>query len=37
MTPEREQRQNNRRTAWVLGAIAFAFFVGFMLKHVMLK
>jgi hypothetical protein len=37
MTPGREQRQNNRRTAWVLGSIALAFFIGIMLKYVMLK
>ncbi len=37
MTPEREQRRNNRRTALVLGSIALAFFVGIMLKYVMLK
>jgi hypothetical protein len=37
MTPERERRRNNRRTAWVLGSIALAFFVGIMLKYVMLK
>src|SRR6266849_9800154 len=37
MTPEREQRRNNRRTALVLGSIALAFFLGIMLKYVMLK
>ncbi|HTF14864.1 MAG TPA: cytochrome oxidase small assembly protein [Burkholderiales bacterium] len=37
MTPERERRRNNRRTAWVLGSIALAFFLGIMLKYVMLK
>jgi hypothetical protein len=37
MTSGREQRQNNRRTAWVLGSIALAFFIGIMLKYVMLK
>jgi hypothetical protein len=37
MTQEREQRQKNRRTAWVLGSIALAFFLGVMLKYVMLK
>jgi len=37
MTPEREQRRSNRRTAWVLGSIALAFFLGIMLKYVMLK
>ena len=37
MTPEREQRRNNRWTALVLGSIALAFFVGIMLKYFMLK
>ncbi len=37
MTPEREQRRNNRWTALALGSIALAFFVGIMLKYVMLK
>jgi hypothetical protein len=37
MTPERDRRRNNRRTAWVLGSIALAFFLGIMLKYVMLK
>jgi hypothetical protein len=37
MTPERERRRNNRRTAWVVGSIAVAFFLGIMLKYVMLK
>ena len=37
MTPEHERRRNNRRTAWVLGSIALAFFLGIMLKYVMLK
>ncbi len=37
MTPEREQRRNNRRTALVLGSIALVFFLGIMLKYVMLK
>jgi hypothetical protein len=37
MTPEREQRRNNRRTALVLGSIALVFFVAIMLKYVMLK
>jgi hypothetical protein len=37
MTPEREQRRNNRRTAVVLGWIALVFFVAIMLKYVMLK
>ena len=37
MTPERERRRNNRRTAWVLGSIALVFFLGIMLKYVMIK
>jgi len=37
MTPEREQRRNNRRTALVLGSIALVFFVAIMLKYAMLK
>jgi hypothetical protein len=37
MRPEREQRRNNRRTALVLGSIALVFFLGIMLKYVMLK
>jgi hypothetical protein len=37
MTPEREQRRNNRRTALVLGSIALVFFLGIMLKYVVLK
>ena len=37
MTPERERRRNNRRTAWVLGSIALVFFLGIVLKYVMLK
>jgi hypothetical protein len=37
MTPEREQRRNNHRTALVLGSIALAFFVAIMLKYAMLK
>jgi hypothetical protein len=37
MTPEREQRRNNRWTALVLGSIALAFFVAIMLKYVVLK
>jgi hypothetical protein len=37
MTPEREQRQSNLRTALVLGSIALAFFVGIMLKYVLIK
>ena len=37
MTPDHGQRQNNLRTAIVLGSIALAFFFGIMLKYVMLK
>ena len=37
MTPSREQRTSIRRTAWVLGSIALAFFLGIMLKYVLLK
>ena len=37
MTPERDRRRNNRRTALVLGSIALVFFLGIMLKYVMLK
>ncbi len=37
MTPERELRRNNRWTALVLGSIALVFFLGIMLKYVMLK
>jgi hypothetical protein len=37
VTPDSERRQNNRRTAWVLGSIALVFFLGIMLKYVMLK
>ena len=37
MTPGRDQRANIRRTAWVLGSIALAFFLGIMLKYVLLK
>ncbi len=37
MTPEREQRRrNNRRTAWLLGSIALVFFLGIMLKYVIM-
>jgi hypothetical protein len=32
-----EPRRNNLRTAIVLGSIAHAFFVGIMLKYVILK
>jgi len=32
-----EQRRDNLRTALVLGSIALAFFVGIMLKYVILK
>ena len=37
MTPEREQRRNNRRTALLLGSIALVFFVAVMLKYGILK
>jgi len=37
MTGNRVQRANNRRTAFVLASIALAFFVGIMLKYVLLK
>jgi len=37
MTSERERRRSNRRTALVLGSIALVFFLGIMLKYVMLK
>ncbi len=37
MTPEREQRRNNRWTALVLSSIALVFFLGIMLKYVILK
>ena len=37
MMPAREQRRSNRRTALVLGSIALVFFLGIMLKYVMLK
>ena len=36
MSPERQQR-NNLRTALVLGSIALAFFIGIMLKYLVLK
>jgi hypothetical protein len=36
VTPGREQR-NNLRTALVLGSIALAFFIGIMLKYIILK
>jgi len=32
-----EQRRDNLRTALVLGSIAFVFFIGIMLKYVILK
>jgi len=32
-----EPRRNNLRTAIVLGSIALAFFVGIMLKYLILK
>jgi hypothetical protein len=35
MTPE--QRTNTRRTALVLASIALVFFIGVMLKYVLLK
>jgi hypothetical protein len=37
MTPQREQRRNNLRTAWVLGSIALIFFLGIILKYVTLE
>jgi hypothetical protein len=37
MTPDREQRANNRRTALVLGSIALVFFLGIMLKYLLLR
>ena len=37
MTGNRTQRMNNRRTALVLASIAFAFFLGIMLKYIILK
>jgi hypothetical protein len=37
MTENRTQRANNRRTALVLASIAFAFFIGIILKYVLLK
>jgi hypothetical protein len=37
MTPDSGQRANIRRTAWILGSIALAFFLGIMLKYVLLK
>jgi hypothetical protein len=36
MTPERE-RSHNLRTALVLGSIALAFFIGIILKYIVLK
>src|SRR5262249_33438796 len=36
VSPERQQR-NNLRTALVLGSIALAFFIGIMLKYLVLK
>ena len=32
-----DQRRDNLRTALVLGSIALAFFIGIMLKYVILK
>ena len=37
MTGNRTQRTNNRRTALVLAWIAFAFFLGIVLKYALLK
>jgi len=37
MTGNRTQRTNNRRTALVLASLAVAFFLGIMLKYVLLK
>jgi hypothetical protein len=37
VTQIREPRHGNLRTALVLGSIALAFFVGIMLKYVILK
>ncbi len=37
MTQERARRASNRRTALVLASIAAAFFLGIMLKYVLLK
>jgi hypothetical protein len=37
MRPGPGQRRNNRRTALVLGSIALVFFLGIILKYVMLK
>ena len=37
MTGNRAQRTNNRRTALVLASIALVFFLGVMLKYVLLK
>lgn len=37
MTPDRGQQASNRRTALVLASIAVAFFLGIMLKYVLLK
>ena len=37
MTPDSGQRTNIRRTAWILGSIALAFFLGIMLKYVLVK
>jgi len=36
VSTERQQR-NNLRTALVLGSIALAFFIGIMLKYLVLK
>jgi hypothetical protein len=34
---ELERRTNNRRTGLVLASIALAFFIGIMVKYVLLK
>ena len=36
MTPARDQR-SKLRTALVLGSVALAFFIGIMLKYIMLR
>jgi hypothetical protein len=35
MTPE--QKKNNRRTGLILASVALAFFVGFMVKMILLS
>jgi hypothetical protein len=37
MTGNRAQRRNNRKTALVLASLAFAFFLGVVLKYGWLK